>query len=490
MSTISFDEIPYDWLTPGAYLEVKPNYDRVGAIPYPARTLLVVQKLAAGTAAALQQIRITRSDQGQVLFGAGSVGMDMVKAYKAANKTGDVYAIAVADAAAGVAATGSFTFAGAGAGALALYVGKVRIPLSVTATMTPAQIATAAAAAINAITTLPVTAAAALAVCTVTAKHKGEVGNAIQLTASRREGDTIPTGLTVTTAAMAAGATNPDITPVLDAIAADWFTDIVVPWDDATTLAALAANLATRYQALGKKDGHAYVGHAGTFGALTTKGGLTNSAFISGMGAKASASPPWIWAATLAGVAAFQLANDPARQLRGLTLPDVEAPAPADRFSDTERHLLLAGGVGTFNVSADGVVSIERVVTTYKTSALGISDRAWLDIMVPKTMSRIRWDWASYIAQLYPRNKLADDNSIAATADTSGVVVTPSRMHGSWGARCRKYEEWGWIEGSSETVRESVFQRDGSDNTRLNARQQVRVIGNLMVLAASLEFQV
>lgn len=291
---ISFSEIPYDWLKPGNLTEVKPNYDRMGQVAYPARTLLIVQKLAAGTATALQLYRITRPDQGRALFGAGSVGADMVEAYKRANKTGDVYAIGVADAGAGVAATGSFTFAGAGAGPLALYIGTVRIPLAITSGQTVAQIATAAAAAINAIPTLPVTAAGALGVCTLTAKHKGEVGNSIMLAVARREDDTVPTGLTVTVAAMSAGATNPDITTVLDAIAAQWFTGFAAPYDDSTTLTTLAANLADRYMAMGKKDGHLYVGHAGTFGGLTTKGGLTNSPNISGIGAKGSASPPWV----------------------------------------------------------------------------------------------------------------------------------------------------------------------------------------------------
>ncbi|ABS69711.1 Mu tail sheath family protein [Xanthobacter versatilis] len=486
--TISFDEIPYDWLKPGNYTEVKANYDRMGKVAYPARTLLITQKLAAGSAAALQQVRITRPDQGRALFGAGSVGADMVETYKLANKTGDLYAIGVADAGTGVAATGSFTFAGAGGGPLPLYVGKVRIPLAVTAAMTAAQIASAAAAAINAVATLPVTAVAALAVCTITAKHKGEVGNGLQLAVARRQGDSVPAGLTVTVAPLSGGANNPDITPVLDAIAAQWFSDIVVPWDDATTLTALAANLAARYQAMGKKDGHLYVGHAGTFGALTTKGGLTNAPQISGMGAKASPSPPWVWAASLAGVAAFQLANDPARQLRTLALPGVEAPAEADRFSDTEQDLLLKGGISTFNVSDDGTVSIDRVVTTYKVSPLGVTDRAWLDIMVPKTMSRVRYDWASYVSLLYPRSKLAEDGSLAAEADDSGVVVTPMRMHGSWSARCQKYERWGWLQNTKETVRQSVFAIDDTDNDRLNARQQVNIIGNMMVLASSLEF--
>ncbi|HWJ72408.1 MAG TPA: phage tail sheath subtilisin-like domain-containing protein [Kaistia sp.] len=487
---VSFAEIPYDWLKPGVYVEVRPNYDRMGAVPYPSRVLHVVQMLATGSAVAGQVYRITRPDQGRGLFGAGSVGADMIEAFKKANLTTDVYAIALADAGGGVAAAGSIALAGTAtaSGALPVYVGSMRIPVAVSIGMTAAQLATALAAAINAIATLPVTAAAATGTVTLTARHKGEVGNAIHISIARRDGDAIPAGITPTITAMTGGTTNPTLQTALDAVAAEWFTDFVIPWDDATNLSALQSELAVRYQAMGKKDGHAYVGHRGIFSALTTKGGLTNSPFISGVGAKNSPSTPWAWAASLAGVASFQLANDPARQLRGLSLPGIEAPLTADRFTETEQDLLLKGGISTFMAQSDGTVTIDRVVTTYKVSPLGVADRAWLDIMIPKTASRIRYDWASYVSLVYPRHKLADDNSPAAAARDS--VVTPGRMHASWGARCTLYERWGWIEGASDTVAQSTFERDDSDRNRLNASQQIRIIGNLMVLAAALEFQV
>ncbi|WP_332117244.1 phage tail sheath subtilisin-like domain-containing protein [Azorhizobium caulinodans] len=489
--TIAFDEIPYDWLKPGVYVEAKARYDQMGAVAYPARTLLMVQKLASGQALANTLYRITDPDQGIPLFGAGSVGADMVKAFKKVNKTSDVFALALADDDAGMAATGTYVFAGTAtaAGPLALYINDTRIKLAVATGATAAAIATAAAAAINAVATLPVTADAANGTVTLTARHKGEVGNGNSLKVAIREGDSIPAGLTVTATAMSGGANNPDVADLLDVIASQWFTDVVLPWDDATTLAAIAEDFATRFQAMGKKDAHAYVGTRGTFGQLTTKGGLTNSGHISIIGAQNSSSPPWAWAASAAGVAAFQLANDPARQLRGLALTGIAGPAEADQFSETEQDLLLKGGVSTFNVLADGTVTIDRLITTRKTSSLGVTDRAWLDIMVVKTLSRIRYDWASYAALIYPRSKLADDNSIAAEADRSGVVVTPSRMRATWGARCRKYEEWGWIEGSTQTTSQSVFERDAEgDRNRMNARQPIRIIGNLIVLAGALEF--
>ncbi|MBS7586406.1 phage tail sheath subtilisin-like domain-containing protein [Ancylobacter defluvii] len=462
----------------------------MGLTEYPARTLIVAQKLAAGTAVAGTLYPITRPEEGIAYCGAGSVGADMVKAYKAANRTTEVFLTALADAGAGVAATGTLTFVGVPTtgGALALYVEETRIPLALTAGQTVAAMATAAAAAINALTDLPVTALAAAGVVTLTARHKGEVGNGISLAVARTIGDTIPAGTTVTVVAMAGGATNPDVQTVLDAIANEWFTDIVFPWDDATNLGKIAADFAERYKAMGRKDAHAYIGSKGIYSDLVTKGAITNSPFISIIGAKGSPSAPWKWAASLAGVAAFQLANDPARQLRSLVLTGIVAPDSKDCFIDSEQNLLLKKGISTFNRVSGGTVTIDRVVTTYKVSNLNVADTAWMDIMVPKTASRIRYDWSAYFTLTYPRAKLAKDNSLAA--EHADAVVTPKRALGSWAARCTLYERRGWIEQSSETVSRSVFECDDSNKNRLNSRLRIIIIGNMMVLAGSLEFEV
>ncbi|MNL73902.1 hypothetical protein D3C87_1994380 [compost metagenome] len=63
-------------------------------------------------------------------------------------------------------------------------------------------------------------------------------------------------------------------------------------------------------------------------------------------------------------------------------------------------------------------------------------------------------------------------------------------MAGSWAARCKLYGEKVWIENVQRTLKESVFQRSTDDRNRLESRQQVVIVGNLMVFAGRLEFQV
>ncbi|MHC2481342.1 phage tail sheath subtilisin-like domain-containing protein [Rhizobium leguminosarum] len=495
---MDFNEIPYDWLEPATFLEVRPNYASMGVLPYPTKVILAGQKLATGTLVAGQIVEVTNADEAIALFGLGSIGAEMVAAFRYANKTIPLFVTAAADAGGAVKATGTLTFVGAvpSATVLRFKIGGQAIRITAKPTDTVTALAAALAAAINADTDNVVTATAALGVVTCTARNGGEVGNGIDLRVDV-DAQPVPNGLTITAVAMAGGAGNPDLQAVLDSLANTWFTDIVVPWADATNMAILAEWLRVRYTATAKLDVHGFVATRGTYGQLGTFGELTNSPFLTAMGLKNSPTSPWVLAASVAGIATFQLTNDPARQLRSLVVPGVTAPSAADQFTEEEQNLLLNRGISTFDGLSDGSLVISRIITTYKKSTLNVADRAWLDIMTPKTLSRIRYDWAAYVSLQYPRSKLVDDESEAAFAsrydsdeDAGSAVVTPRRMHASWGARCKLYGEKVWIEDVTRTVKESVFERSTDDKNRLESRQQIRIVGNLMVLAGSLEFQV
>lgn len=496
--TITFDEIPSDWLAPGNFLEVKPNYRTLGVLPWPVRNLIIAQKLAAGTLAPGQIAEITRPEEAIGLFGLGSIGNEMVTAFRKANKTQPLFVMALADAGGAVKATGTFTFTGAVPQPIVLRfrVGGRQVRITAAATDTPTQLATKLAAAITADTACVATAAAALGVVTCTARHGGEVGNDIDLRVDIAA-QVVPSGLTIAVAAMAGGAGNPDIQAALDVLPGAWYTDVSFPWNDTTNVQAFAAWAISRFVAMARLDVHGYVAKRATYGQAGTFGQLTNCAFLTALALKASPSPSWTLAAAAHAIAAFHLTNDPARQLRSLVLPGIMAPDPADQYSEVEGELLLRSGVSMLECLPDGTVTIARMITTYRTSSLGIADRAWLDIMVPKTMSRIRYDWRGYMALMYPRAKLVEDESVAAFAsrqdedeEPGSAIASPRRVHGSWAARCRLYGERAWLSDVERTVKESAFEIDEDDRNRLNSRQQVVIVGNLMVSAGSLEFQV
>ncbi len=492
-----FDEIPVDWLEPGTFLEVKPNYRNLGLLPYPVKNLIIGLKLSTGTLQPGSVVEIVRPQEGIALFGEGSIGAEQVLAFRKANSTQPLFVMALADDAGAVKATGTITFTGTISQAIALRfkIAGQQIRFTAQANATVAQMATALAAAITDEQSLPVTAAAAAGVVTVTSRHGGEVGNDIDLRVDVGV-QPLPSGLNVAIEVMAGGTGNPDLTPALDAISTTWFTAIQHALSDPTNLGLFAEFLASRYTAVAKRDAHGYVFKRGSFAELGVFGQLTNCQFLTVGGFKASPTSSWVQSAAVMGLASFHLANDPARQLRSLVVPGIEAPLPADQFIDVERDLLLRKGISSFDCLPDGAVTISRLITTYKVSTLNIADRAWMDIMVPATLSRIRYDWQAYVSLLYPRAKLTDDEDSAAFASRSvddesagASVVTPRRMLASWAGRCRLYADNVWIENIERTIRESIFQRSRDDKNRLESRQQIRIVGNLMVLAGSLEFQ-
>lgn len=489
--TITLQEVPYDWRLPGTYFEIRPSYGKIGLVDYPTRVLLVGDKLAGGTAALNVPTRITRDDQGAALFGGGSLTDMQLRAFRANNRTTELWAVAIADPSGSpTSATGTITLAGAGVTAAAqvvYWIAGRRVAIIAQPGNTPTQLATALVAAITADPLMPVTAASTAGAVTLTAKSKGTATNALDIRVSDLPDEALPTGVTSTIVAMSGGAGVPDLAPLFAAIGTDWYTDILVPWSDTTILAALNSELAARYNAMRRMDAHAYVGYRGTLSAATTYGEAQNGQFVTMLPADASPSPPWEWAAALVAVAAFYLTNDPARQLRGLALAGIRPPVPAKRWTDQERNLLLSSGMSVWDVLSDDTVVLSRVITMRQRTTLGTEDPAWIDIMVPKTMSRIRYDWESYLTLTYPRNKLADDGSVAAEYDLA--VVTPRRLHGAWAGRYQLYERQGWTEGGRTVTEAASFVRNSTNRNRVDSQQPVRIIGNLMVMAGALEFE-
>ncbi len=488
--TVAFTEIPYSWRLKGVYGEVKPRYDRKGLTDWPARALVIGQMLATGTGTALQAYPITRADQATGLFGAGSQAAQMVAGFKGANTVTELWAIGVSDAV-GTAAIKTVTLTGAptAAGTLVVYVGGKRLPIAVSLADTVATLAAALAAAINAETSLLWTATAAAGVVTLTCRHKGTIGNLVDVRVNYWPDESTPAGLTVAIATPTPGATDPSLAAALAAIVNDWYTDIVVGWTDSANMALLEADLARRYGAMSKLDAHAYTALSGSYSVATTWSSTRNSPYVTTLPMSNGLLAPWVVAASLAGIASRHLTDDPSRQLGSLVLPGILAPKPVDQYIDTEQNLMLGKGLSTWDALVDGTVVLNRVVTNYTRSTLNVADDAWLDIMVPKTASRIRYDWNTWASLSYPRHKLADDaNPAIDNPDTSGVVVTPKTMLASWIGRCARYRDAGWIEDLEYSKANSFFERDANDKNRLNGRQSFRIIGNLMVLAGSLEF--
>jgi phage tail sheath gpL-like len=176
-------------------------------------------------------------------------------------------------------------------------------------------------------------------------------------------------------------------------------------------------------------------------------------------------------------------------QLKGLTLPGVVGPTYANAWQDEpDQNALLNGGCSAFTVNHTGAITMLRYVSTYTTNAEGALDEAWHDIMEAGVASRIRYDWRGYRDQVWGGKKLAQNDDIAAQVSTN--VCTPARMKATWGARCQLYAQQGWIVDVANQVKRSQFWIDPSDPNRLNEQVYYTRIGNLMIDAGQMIFNV
>lgn len=490
--SISFDQVSSTLRLPFVAVEFNASQAQQGPALLAYRALLIGQKLAAGSAVADTVVRCTSVDQAIELAGRGSMLHRMAKGWFASNKSTELWLGVLADDPAGVAATGTIEVltAATADGTLALYLGGERITVGVSAGDAVADIATAIAAAINANLDLPVTAAAALGVVTLTFRHKGLVGNSYDVRYNFRDDDALPAGVTLTITAMGsvvAGTTNPSLTNLIAAMANLWFHVWAHPYTDATNLGAIETELASRAGPMRSMDGQAITSLAGTFSALTTLGSARNSQY-SEIWAQPSAkplTPPSEFAAEVAGKMALAASADPARPVQTLALSHTIAPAEVDLFTNDERNLLLFDGISTTKRAAGAVVQLERAITTYQKSPSGADDTAYLDATTPLTLLYLRYSFRVRFQTKYPRHKLADDGTRVGSGQ---AVMTPKLGKAEAISWFREMEELGLVEGFEQFKRDLQCVR-GADPNRLEFLLPPDLINQLVVTAAQIQFR-
>ena len=484
---ISFNGIPNTVRVPLVYIEFD-NSRAVASTPAIEYKLLVLgQKLAAGSAEAAVPVRVLSADHAVGLFGRGSMLASMFAALKAADAYLETWCIPLADADAGVAATGSIALTGTAtaAGTLNCYIGGQRVRAAVSALDTAAVAAAALASAINAALDLPVTAVATEGTIALTARHKGECGNGVDVRFNYYTGEVLPAGLATAVTAMTGGSGNPDIADAIDAFGDEWWNALAVPWTDASNMAALETELLKRWGPLSMQDGQAYSALRATHSGAATWSAARNSHLGSCMPADGSPTPPWVWAAVYAVVASASLSIDPARPLQTLALPGVLPPAPADRWTMEERDLLLHDGLSTFTVDSGGVVRIERAVTTYQTNTYGLADPSYLDVTTPATLSYIRYATRARITQKFPRHKLADDGTRFGAGQ---AIVTPSIIRAELLALFRELEAKGLVEDFDQYKADLVVERNADDRNRVDVMSPPNIVNQLRILAEQIQF--
>jgi phage tail sheath gpL-like len=486
---IDFLTIPASTRVPGQYIEFDASRAVRGLPQVRNRVLLIGLRTAAGTAAALSVQPVVEPNQAVALFGRGSMLARMAAAYLKADRAVELEAIALDEAPAGTNATGSFTFTGPATapGTVMLMIAGTQIAVPVQLGDAAATIANRAMTAVQAYPDLPVVPSIAAAVLTLTARHKGTAGNQIDLRHSHFAYDPLPAGVGVVVAAMAGGATDPDIDTVWPVIGDAPYRAIVLGLSEAATLAKAETELLSRFGAVRQLETLGFAARAGTQGALAAFGAARNSQLVSVLGTGKSPS----WAPEAAAIyAAFTTASsaiDPARPLQTLTLAGLVAPKLEDRFTRDQRDALLYDGISTFTVDAAGVCRIERAITTYQLDVHGLDDPAWLDLETLFTVVYLRVSVRSRMATKFPRYKLADDG---AAYGPGQKVITPKVARAELIALAREWETAGLVENLDQYVADLIVERDASDPGRLNALIPPDLVNQFRIFAAAIQFRI
>ena len=486
MSEISFNEIPANLRIPGVYVEFDPRLAGNPVIAF--KMLLIGQKLAAGSVAqAVPTLITSNSEVTEGYFGRGSQLAEMIKAAKKAEPFVEMWAIALDENGAGANATGTLTITGpaTSSGTLNLYIAGYRVQVGVTSGDTDATIAAAIAAAITLQTDLPVTASATLAVVTLTCRWKGETGNDIDVRFNYF-GETTPAGVAVAIVAMAGGTANPDINTAIAAFGDEWWNWYVTPWTDTPNLLALENELDSRFGPLRQIGGRAFTAFRGNLAATAAFGNGRNNPHVTAMGTNISPTPPWIWAAVNGAVGAFNLTNDPARQLVSLELEGVLPAKIEDQWDDSERNTLLFDGIATHRVQRDGTVQIEAQISMYQVNSSNLQDDAYLYINTAETLERWRFLLRSRIAAQYPRHKLADDT---VNVTRGQAIAQPKTVKPVILATYQEAIDNGWMQGYEGYKSTLTLQINGSNKSRLDVYENPDLVGQLRITAVHSEFR-
>ncbi|GKW40695.1 tail sheath protein [Pectobacterium carotovorum subsp. carotovorum] len=465
---VEFYEIGSSIRKPGKYFEFNTRL-AVHTLPSnQQKVLLVAQMLSSGTATPLGAVNVFSDEEAATLFGRGSMAHLMATEAIGCNSYLQLQVIGVSDAGVATAATGTLTLTGTAtaSGTVSAFVGATRVDVAVSADDTAATVAAELNTAIGQKTALPVTAAVAAGVVTLTAKNKGLAGNDIALRIA-----STAAGLTAAATSMTGGDVDPDIAPALAAVFAVGHDIIVSPYATPTALTALRTHLD---KVSGPLEQRGAIGVAGWPKSLSTGSTLAasvNSGRITLGWHNGSVKTPAQIAAAYAAVIASE--EDPARPLNTLAMNTLDVTALSARPGRNEQENALYNGLTPFEIGPGDKVQIVRAISTYTKNADGVDDVSLLDITTIRTLDYVRKACRERITLRFPRDKLSSR--------------TPDRVRSELLDVLYKLEELEIIENVDAYKDQLIVERDSQDVNRLNARIPADIVNGLHVFAGRID---
>lgn len=485
---LSLNVIPISWLVPGAYVGIDGSGAVQGTPAQRKPVLLLGLRRTTGTIAEKVLQPITGPNQGATYFGRGSQLAAMCNTFVTANPYVELYALALDEDPAGVKASATVTVVGTATadGTLSFLWAGRKISVGVLTGDTPTVIAAAIAAAVTADLDNQTSAASALGVVTATARHKGIYGNDLSIFHNYYVGETTPAGVTsVTITDFTGGTTNPDIQDAIGALGGDSQYYTIVPgWTDDSNMDAIEAEMLDRWGPIKAIPGHIIAAFRGDYAASQTYGNARNSQFSTVLATGESPTAPWQWAAALAANEVAE--NDPARPRQNTKILGVLAPLEIDRFTITERQLLLLDGMATYKVVV-GEAYTERLVTTYQVNASNDEDPSYKDIEILRCLTYFRYGFTSRILRKYPNAKLGNDGEAFSPGQ---VVMTPKLMRGECLAYFDELNFLAIVEDRKQFAAQLIVERDLNNPNQLNVFLPPNFVNQFRITTALIGFKI
>jgi len=487
---MNFNNIPSDIRVPLFYAEVDNSQANSATSTMPR--LIVAQVNDDSTAEEVGKLTLVSSlSLAASIGGPGSMLAQMYETWRRIDPAGEVWCLPVKGT--GTKASSKITITGDAteSGVLSLYVGGVRVRAVVVSGATPEEVATSLAATVNA-AVLPVSAASAEGVVTLTCKWSGESGNDIALQLNRlgrNNGESTPAGLVLDLPMMAGGAGSPEVAELLASLGDEPFEFICAPWTDATSLNAwqeFMGDTAGRWSWAKQLYGHLYAAKRGTVGQLVAFGVTRNDQHATIYGFEpGSPDPFWRAAAAYAARTAVYISADPARPTQTGELTGI-APAPAgERFTLAERQSLLTHGIATASYSG-GAQRIERGITSYQRNAYDQPDDSYLDSESLHQSAYVISYLKSVVTSKYGRHKLANDGTRFGAGQ---AIVTPNVIRGEMIASYYALERSGIVENADAFAQNLIVERSADNPNRLNVLFPPDLVNQLRIFALQYQFR-
>jgi len=488
---ISFNSIPTNNRTQITAIEFDSSRALQGPGEKPYKVLIIGQMIEDETATSgladpnVAYLVSGTGSEATRLFGRSSIIRQAITSFKDNNLYNEVYAIGLADHGSGVARVATFTVgAPVRTGTISLMVGGIEVTTSVLSTDTAAQAAGKLRTALLAVEGLPFSVGSlSTASVPLTAKNKGTAANDILIV--KKDYGNLDCGCTISVAATTAGSTDPALATAIANIPDDHFDAVIFCNRESTGVNLLLSELDDRNGPMIQKEGILYIGCKDTVTNLSTLGNTYNSKYLTIFGHNSIASNPWEIVGAAVGKVIDSIARDPARPLHTLSLSKIIGLSGQIGFERPDRNTLLYNGISPIRHNAQGEISLDEVISTYKTNSLGDSDTSYLMVNTLYTLGYIRWDLRRAIDQRFPRVKLANDGTRYAAGQ---AIVTPKIMKAFVVGKFTDWETIGLVEGFTQFKNDLIVERNISNPNRLDIEMGPDLVNQLVMVGVKVSF--